>query len=494
MSSIPSPRFQTLRCLKCQKYLSYFPIYQRFHPQGSICGRCPIETGLERNVIYEEVALVQKFPCCYDENGCLENLYPTEVPIHEEICRFRTYDCPFNGSIKCNWTGVVKNLWDHFKVRHAIYTIQSNRFQVDLVGNYNENYLLNFEEELYIVNQSNSKGNIFSCNVFYLGSNTNARNYIYKITFQNASKEEIEYVVCKKLEEETSLKRDFIIKTLKNPSIIVAYIQIAKLEDDNEDQFEEVQWELLNELECSCCFEYMLPPIRQCITGHSICSKCKESQSVCPTCTKDFKDTVNITLGKLIEHLTYPCKNEGCKFTCKAKDIEMHQANCPHSKFKCPLHDYENCNQEIPYVKLYDHILDSHYENLLEMDTISIPFKHYDEDESEAEEDENIAEDCFILRYDFRLFKLHYRYEGGMFLWEMQLIGTIVKDEKYEFEIDVKNNITKQRVCFRRECTTLSDKDEAFAGHRSFINIELNQIYDMIDEEFTYSVRILCNS
>ncbi|XP_023312905.1 E3 ubiquitin-protein ligase sina-like [Anoplophora glabripennis] len=495
MSFVTNQQLQKLRCLKCRKYLSYFPIYQSYDQQGCICGRCSVEGNVERNTIYEEVTTIQKFPCCYDVSGCLDSLYPDEVPIHEKFCKFRTYDCPSNTTSKCKWRGLVKDMWDHFQRHHAIYTIKNNEFEIDLVGNYSENYLLNVEDELYIVNQSNSRSNSFSCNVSYIGCNINSQSYSYKLTFTNMRNRLNNFAISEKLGEGINLDRTFITESLGNPSIVLVRIQIVT-QEDNENHFEEVQWELLEELECSYCLEFLLPPVQQCITGHSICSNCKMTQSVCPTCTKDFKDTVNITLGKLIDHLVYPCKNEGCNFTCKAKDISEHYSKCIYGKFKCPLHDYENCSEEIYYTGLYDHILTNHYENLLEMDTVSVPFKIYhEENETEpGDDDKNLNEDCFILRYDFRLFKLHYKYENGMFQWEMQLIGSTNEDKKYDFEVDVVDNRRNQRIFFKRECSTLSSKTEAFAEDRSFIYIDIDQVHSMIDEELIYSVRILPKS
>lgn len=383
----------------------------------------------------------------------------------------------------------MKDIWDHFNQQHTTHTIKDDRFEVDFVAIYNENYMLNVDEELYIVNQDNSKNNKFSCNVFYIGSNIRAKNYIYKLTFQDKSNKG-NYAVSKNLEEETVVERDFIMKTFEDPSVVLAQIQVVKPDNNSEDQYEKVEWELMRELECICCLEYMLPPVQQCMTGHSICSKCKPTQSVCPACKAEFKDTVNLSLGNLIQHIVYPCKNNsgGCKFTCKAKYIREHEASCTYSKFKCPLNDYENCEEEMSYIKLHDHILNKHSENLLELDTICIPFKRFYDG---GEDNENIKEDCLILKYDFHLFKLHYKYENGVFRWEMQLIGTSAEDEKYDFEIDATDLVSKQRVTFKKECGVFTDKVGAFVDDKLFISINLKQIGYMIFDEFAYSVRIL---
>lgn len=42
--------------------------------------------------------------------------------------------------------------------------------------------------------------------------------------------------------------------------------------------------ELVNLFECPVCFDYALPPILQCQSGHIVCSQCRQKLSSCPTC------------------------------------------------------------------------------------------------------------------------------------------------------------------------------------------------------------------
>ena len=42
--------------------------------------------------------------------------------------------------------------------------------------------------------------------------------------------------------------------------------------------------ELASLFECSVCYDYVLPPIFQCRTGHLFCSNCRVKLTRCPSC------------------------------------------------------------------------------------------------------------------------------------------------------------------------------------------------------------------
>ena len=42
--------------------------------------------------------------------------------------------------------------------------------------------------------------------------------------------------------------------------------------------------DLASLFECPVCFDYVLPPILQCQSGHLVCSSCRPKLSCCPTC------------------------------------------------------------------------------------------------------------------------------------------------------------------------------------------------------------------
>ena len=42
--------------------------------------------------------------------------------------------------------------------------------------------------------------------------------------------------------------------------------------------------ELAALFECPVCYDYVLPPILQCQSGHLVCSSCRSKLTLCPTC------------------------------------------------------------------------------------------------------------------------------------------------------------------------------------------------------------------
>lgn len=97
---------------------------------------------------------------------------------------------------------------------------------------------------------------------------------------------------------------------------------------------------LLEDFECSICFNYMHPPIPQCPTGHSFCKDCFEKFEICPLCQVKKKYLIkNIALEGIHALLSFPCKYEaeGCKVLSIGKDVEKHQDSCDVALDPCPL-------------------------------------------------------------------------------------------------------------------------------------------------------------
>nr|XP_023014553.1 uncharacterized protein LOC111504271 [Leptinotarsa decemlineata]XP_023014554.1 uncharacterized protein LOC111504271 [Leptinotarsa decemlineata] len=474
-----------LLCVNCQNLLSHFPIY--FNPNGPTCGRCPTGENSIRNEAYENLAQFQKFPCCHKENGCLENLFPKDIPQHERLCSYRKYSC-LTLDMNCRWRGLSQDLLTHFEEEHPLFLLSEGNFEIDFVNSHKENYLLPYGENLFMVNRTtDSKTGTFCCNVTYIGSNKVVEEYSYKIILESGNKSKV-HELTKKLNCPIEIDSKIIRSILNDPLSIVARIEVFREEIlinncENKDEDSDLDYELLRELECLVCMEYMVPPIHQCVTGHSICMKCKEKVKECPTCKKEFGNTQNYALAQIISHITYPCKYERCSYKAKAKNIKVHEATCSFGPFKCPLQEYVGCESLIIFDEMYDHILNNHYENLLEMETVSYPFNH---------DDENEDEDCYIVRYGTKLFKLHYMFNGDNLFWAMQLIGPPEESSKYKFELDVADNTGNNgRAYFKAPCGPLTERCDAFLEDSPHIFWAYDQIKQLIGSELCYRVRIM---
>ena len=57
--------------------------------------------------------------------------------------------------------------------------------------------------------------------------------------------------------------------------------------------------DLASLFECPVCFEYVLPPILQCQSGHLVCSNCRPKLSCCPTCRGTLGNIRNLGMEKV---------------------------------------------------------------------------------------------------------------------------------------------------------------------------------------------------
>jgi hypothetical protein len=101
----------------------------------------------------------------------------------------------------------------------------------------------------------------------------------------------------------------------------------------------QLDWELLEELECPVCTEYMASPIKMCENGHNICGGCKERLTDCPTCRGKITNVRNLSVEKFASTALYPCKNReaGCEETFTVDDRNEHLSVCLYQIRKCPV-------------------------------------------------------------------------------------------------------------------------------------------------------------
>ena len=101
-------------------------------------------------------------------------------------------------------------------------------------------------------------------------------------------------------------------------------------------------------LECVCCFNLMLPPIRQCAEGHNFCDKCSSrlmtgsvpSSRKCPTCRIPLSNPVararNLEQWASEVDVEVVCDLEGCGETFKYSQSAEHQRTCLGRTVPCP--------------------------------------------------------------------------------------------------------------------------------------------------------------
>jgi len=126
----------------------------------------------------------------------------------------------------------------------------------------------------------------------------------------------------------------------------------------------QIDLNLLKELECPVCGEYMASPIKMCENGHSTCSSCRDRLPECPSCRGEFVKVRNIALEKLAATAIYPCKNQeaGCGETFIADGKDNHLAECLFQGRQCPFGKVSgvDCNWTGTMSDIPVHIKDKH--------------------------------------------------------------------------------------------------------------------------------------
>lgn len=487
--SISKDVLEYLICGACCKYLSYFPIYLSYDGM-SICGRCSSllieEGGYTRNTLYESAVKSSKFPCVFSQGGCAEHLLPEEIPQHEKDCYYRIVSCL---NSECVWQSTCNQLLQHYEENHPTFILQNREFEMDFISSYQMFSVFSYQEELFSIERVyDNELRIMSCTVSsYRLTDT---KYSYKIIVENGTRNRLYESPPKVIDiinpekSKIEIPIEAVKVELEDPSIMIGSIKMFEAEEEKliGKKNNMISYDILSELECPVCLEYITPPIYQCVSGHSFDLACKNSITECPVCKKEIYPSSNVTLEKVTSYLIYPCKNieYGCEYASGPQKIKEHEKYCKHGARSCPINEYEWCIWKNKTSEMYSHIRNIHHDCLLEVDTVCT---FVDLEQEEA--------CCYLLKYAKNLFKLHYRYQNATFSWAMQLIGPPDESSNYWFEIDIIDNVSiKKRMLMRSVCSPFSDKQDAFSQDDRYIFLKLDQVRSFINENLSYRVRI----
>ncbi|EHB02693.1 E3 ubiquitin-protein ligase SIAH1 [Heterocephalus glaber] len=90
--------------------------------------------------------------------------------------------------------------------------------------------------------------------------------------------------------------------------------------------------------ECPFCFDYVLPPIFQCQSGHFVCSNCHPKLTCCPTCQGPLGSILNLAMEKVANSVLFSCKyaSSGCEITLPHTQKADHEDLCEFRPYSCP--------------------------------------------------------------------------------------------------------------------------------------------------------------
>jgi E3 ubiquitin-protein ligase SIAH1 len=202
--------------------------------------------------------------------------------------------------------------------------------------------------------------------------------------------------------------------------------------------------DLLRDLECPVCMEYMVPPIKLCANGHHICSRCRERVQLCPTCRAMFLDVRCVALENIVRRQKYPCANRknGCLETFSIEHIAEHHAVCVYGKIKCPFKLNWNCSWKGFKSDLKEHAKTAHTGCFFENSTLRSSL---------------FWDRILTVLFCFGELFVHYKWiQDGRLYCAVQLIGTSSEASKYkcEFTLRAANGIEQiSNIFFVRSFT-----------------------------------------
>lgn len=143
--------------------------------------------------------------------------------------------------------------------------------------------------------------------------------------------------------------------------------------------------------------------------------------ATCPICRSEFSKTRNYTLEKLSSKVHYPCRNReiGCRFVTTPDKIRSHEAVCELTETQCLL----GCGYKCLRPRLYNHILENHFNQVLELDVIL---------------KRDVSEKCngyYVLHLNGELFR--FSIIGNIeYKFNIQHLGTIIGEPKFRYQLE----------------------------------------------------------
>lgn len=113
--------------------------------------------------------------------------------------------------------------------------------------------------------------------------------------------------------------------------------------------------------ECPVCFDYVLPPIYQCDSGHLICTSCRPKLTCCPSCRGNLGSVRNLAMEKVAETVKFPCKyaSSGCILRMLHNEKRCHEEVCEYRPYSCPCPG-TSCKWQGMLDSVLDHLLTVH--------------------------------------------------------------------------------------------------------------------------------------
>lgn len=243
-----------------------------------------------------------------------------------------------------------------------------------------------------------------------------------------------------------------------------------------------------SKIECPVCLDYFEKPIKQCLAGHSFCSKCIDEKNVsarCPVCRGEICKTRNYNLEDILELLPLPCphKTQGCKFTLTKKELVQHASECKNRLFKCQGKEFCNWDCKWNGYDILSHFKSAHvkYTTMEFATTASINYN-----------DTREFKDLHIISAHHNLFWYKHKIDvdNKKAYWAFQFIGPRKNAQYYYYEFEIytqQDNTRKFKIT--DYCTSDAESiHDVFKSERCVV-LSLEMLKSYVNDDNSYSIR-----
>ncbi|KAK2183082.1 hypothetical protein NP493_324g03058 [Ridgeia piscesae] len=197
--------------------------------------------------------------------------------------------------------------------------------------------------------------------------------------------------------------------------------------------------DLASLFECPVCFDYALPPIMQCQSGHIVCSNCRPKLQACPTCRGPLGNIRNLAMEKVASQVMFPCKyaSTGCPITLPHTDKQEHEEGCEYRPYCCPCPG-ASCKWQGALEQVMPHLMQQH-KSITTLQGEDIVFLATDINLPGAV-DWVMMQSCFGQNFMLVLEKQE-KYEcNQLFYAIVQLIGTRKQAENFAYRLELNGH------------------------------------------------------
>jgi E3 ubiquitin-protein ligase SIAH1 len=194
--------------------------------------------------------------------------------------------------------------------------------------------------------------------------------------------------------------------------------------------------ELIQLFECPVCFDYALPPILQCQSGHIVCSNCRPKLTCCPSCRSPLSNIRNLSMEKLANSVQFPCKylSNSCKEMLPHDRKYEHEEICEHRPYNCPCPG-ASCKWQGALDQVMPHLMQQH-KSITTLQGEDIVFLATDIQLPGAV-DWVMMQSCFGHNFMLVLEKQEKTENYQQFFAIVQLIGTRKQAEQFAYRLEL---------------------------------------------------------